>query len=227
MVTDGPCHPNGTLPFESLCLQDYNGEVVRDFIGCAVSRLPRLRSLKYCSNDYSSLHKLLASCSTTLVNLFLDLRSRRSCMFTLDIPLIVHNIHTLVADYYDFNKDPPTIKDPEFDIPPILSMLPYLVELSIHSNLQYSNDGPKWGLYSPIPTITKLLFSKHPSSLKHLTLDFKCVIYRDVRPQFPLSLSVSDVVCLPLYQPYPHSLRVAPLPPPRPFKSTYSSMGTP
>ena len=93
------------------------------------------------------------------------------------------------------------IQEPRFDMPPLLSMLPNLEELTIHSKLQY--DSTLLGFLSPIPAINKLFSCKHSSSLKHLTLDFDfaCVGPKvAVLPEFLLPFSVLDVVCTPLVQ---------------------------
>jgi len=202
VAEDGSSNQNGSLPFESLCIQGYNGEVDQKFIDWAATRLPRLRSLKFSSQAHHSLVKLLTSCSTTLVNLSFDIGSGRSCMSPLDVPWI---IHTLVADYYNFMDHPPTINKGRLNTPSILSMLPYLEALTIHSELDYTNISAQWGFHSAIPTITELFSRKHPSSLKHLTLDFDCVIdvngtTTHVLHEFPLPLSVSNVLCVPLVQ---------------------------
>jgi len=75
-------------------------------------------------------------------------------------------------------------------------MLPSLEKLAIHSKLHRMQSG----FFSAIPTITKLFSSKHPSLLKHLTLDFNCVIYTGSPIEFPPSLSAADVICIPLVQ---------------------------
>jgi len=209
VAEDGLSNQNGSLPFESLCIQGYNREgVVQKFTDWAATCLPRLRSLKFSSQAYHSLVKLLTSCSTTLVNLSFDIGSRRSCMSPLDVPWI---IHTFIADYYNFMDHPPTINQGRLDTPFILSMLPYLEALTIHSELDYTNtnNSRQWGFHSAIPTITELFSREHPSSLKHLTLDFGCVIDVDVDVdgttthvlhEFPLPLSVSNVLCVPLVE---------------------------
>src|SRR6266542_2912708 len=78
VVTDGSTsHPTGRLPFESLCLQ---GGEIDPFINWAASCLLRLRSLKFCLDQYGSLPKLLSS---TLMNLELDIGLGGSCMSPL------------------------------------------------------------------------------------------------------------------------------------------------
>ena len=48
----------------------------------------------------------------------------------------------IVANYdYNFNKDPPISE----------SLLPYLEKLTVHSQLQYSNNYAKWEFYSSHP----------------------------------------------------------------------------
>jgi len=91
VVTDGSSHPPRRLPFESLCFGDHDGEADREFIDWAATCLLQLRSLKFYSDEYDSLPKLLASCSTTLVNLSLGFHVGRECMFLLTF----HELFTL------------------------------------------------------------------------------------------------------------------------------------
>ena len=69
--------------------------------------------------------------------------------------------------------------------------------MTIHSGLRYSGGDTRREFYSAIPTITNFFSSGHPSSLKHLILDFDYTIYGT---NFPLPSLVSNVICVPLVQ---------------------------
>ena len=107
VVVNGSSNPNGRLSFESLCLGDHDLHL-SEFIDWAVTRLLWLRSLKISLEEHNDL-RLLASCSTTLINLYLNIStgSGESCMslltlpelFTLSISLLQISIYSMTAPH--------------------------------------------------------------------------------------------------------------------------------